>query len=137
MAIINFGRKKLNESQSLQETSRKTQLDVSTILNLPYYNSIQRLQNMGTARGQYSITSEVKKSMLRDPLISRVINMWISDTLSKDVLTHEVYLVDVTKADDTVTDEAINEINDAINYLRENSNLEELLPQIYAEYEIK
>ena len=130
MAIINFGRKKLNESQSLQETSRKAQLDVSTILNLPYYNSIQRLQNMGTARGQYSITSEVKKSMLRDPLISRVINMWISDTLSKDVLTHEVYLVDVTKADDTVTDNELNEINDAINYLRENSNLEELLPQI-------
>jgi hypothetical protein len=130
MAIINFGRKKLNESQSLQETSRKAQLDVSTILNLPYYNSIQRLQNMGTARGQYSITSEVKKAMLRDPLISRVINMWISDTLSKDVLTHEVYLVDVTKADDTVTDNELNEINDAINYLRENSNLEELLPQI-------
>ena len=131
MAIFNFGRnKKLNESQILTETSRKEQLDVSTLLNLPYYNSVQRLQNMGTTKGQYSITDEVKKSMLKDPIISRVINMWISDTLSKDALTHEVYLVDVAKEDDEVTDDEINQINDAINYLRENSNLDEILPTI-------
>ena len=130
MAIFNFGRRTLKESQPLNETSRKEQLDVSTLLNLPYYSSVQKLQNMGSARGQYTITDEVKKSMLKDPLISRVINMWISDTLSKDVLTHQIYLVNVNKEADDVTDDAINEVNDAINYLRENSNLDELLPNI-------
>lgn len=132
MALFNFGKDKktINEAQTLNETSRKAQLDVSTILNLPYYSSIQKVQGMGTASGQYNITDEVKKAMLRDPIISRIINMWISDTLSKDVLTHEIYLVDIAKEDETVTDDAINQLNDAINYLRENSNLDEILPTI-------
>ena len=131
MPIFNFTKRQIKESTSLQETSRKTQLDVSSLLNLPYFSSVQKFQNLsGNGTGQYGITSEVKKSMLKDPLISRVINMWISDTLSKDALTHAIYLVDINKEDDSVTDESINTLNDAINYLRENSNLDEVLPQI-------
>ena len=130
MGIFNRNKSPLNESQTLHESTRAPQLDVSTLLNLPYYSSIQKMQGLTSTTGQYGITSEVKKSMLKDPLISRIINMWISDTLSKDALTHEVYLVDIQKEDDKIADAAINEINDAINYLRENSNLDELLPQI-------
>lgn len=131
MGIFNRKNTKLNESQKLNESSRKLQLDVSTLLNLPYYSSIQRLQNSGATVG---ITGEVKKSMLKDPLISRVINMWISDTLSKDVLTHEVYTVAIESAsndeEEKVADEDLNTLNDAISYLRENSNLDKILTRI-------
>lgn len=121
----------IKESVKLNETSRKTQLDVSSLLNLPYYSSVQKLQS---SRVTTTITSEVKKSMLKDPIISRVINMWISDTLSKDVLTHQVYTVAIEDTDkdkeQKIKDQETNELQEAITYLKENSNLDALLPQI-------
>lgn len=134
MGLFNRKSTPIKESTTLNESSKKLQLDVSALLNLPYYSSVQRLQNLGNANGQYGITNEVKKSMLKDPLISRVINMWISDTLSKDALTHEIYMVNIvstdTETDTKIKDAEINEINEAIKYLRENSNLDKILPEI-------
>ena len=134
MALFGRKPKNLNESEKLNESSRKLQLDVSTLLNLPYYSSLQRLQNASTTTNMYGITSEVKKSMLKDPIISRVINMWISDTLSKDVLTHEIYTVAIESAsqdeNEKVNDDELNVMNDSIAYIRENSNLEKILPKI-------
>lgn len=131
MGLFDRKRTPIQESTKLNESSRKLQLDVSSLLNLPYYSSVQRLQN-GKVAG--SITNEVKKSMLKDPLISRVINMWISDTLSKDVLTHEVYTVAIEDTDkdkeQKTKDAETNELQEAIQYLRENSNLDKILPQI-------
>ena len=133
MGIFNKN-KKLNESAKLNESSRKLQLDVSSILNLPYYNSIQRIQSTANNSYLYGISSEVKNAMLKDPIISRVINMWISDTLSKDALTHEVYTVNIKSTnkdkDSKIIDQEINDLQEAIEYLRENSNLDTVLPEI-------
>lgn len=131
MAI--FNKKKSNNIKHINESSKELQLDMTSMFNLPYYNSIQRLQS---ASNSFSITSAVKSSMLKDPVISRVINMWISDTLQKDVLTKNIYTVDITKADgifdetEKVTDEEINKINECIKYLRNNSNIDEELTSI-------
>ena len=131
MAI--FNKKKSNNTKHINESSKELQLDMTSMFNLPYYDSIQRLQS---ASNSFSITSAVKSSMLKDPVISRVINMWISDTLQKDVLTKNIYTVDITKADgifdetEKVTDEEINKINECIKYLRNNSNIDEELTSI-------
>ena len=131
MAI--FNKKISNNTKHINESSKELQLDMTSMFNLPYYDSIQRLQS---ASNSFSITSAVKSSMLKDPVISRVINMWISDTLQKDVLTKNIYTVDITKADgifdetEKVTDDEINTINECIKYLRNNSNIDEELTSI-------
>lgn len=134
MAIFNRKSKiNLNESQKLNEATKELQLDMTSMFNLPYYSSIQRLQGVNNS---FTINSAVKQSMLKDPVISRVINMWISDTLQKDVLTKNIYTVDITKADglfdnaEKVSDEEINELNECIKYLRNNSNIDEELTSI-------
>ena len=130
MPIFNRTKK---AAQPLNESSKQVQIDVSSLLNLPYYASIQRLQSSSDS-SLYGITSEVKKSMLKDPIISRVINMWISDTLSKDVLTKDIYSVDIELLDSTKESKEIEKelatIQESVEYLRVNSNLDELLPQI-------
>lgn len=130
MPIFNRTKK---AAQPLNESSKQVQIDVSSLLNLPYYASIQRLQS-SSGSNLYGITSEVKKSMLKDPIISRVINMWISDTLSKDVLTKDIYSVDIELLDSAKESKEIEKelatIQESVEYLRTNSNLDELLPQI-------
>lgn len=134
MAIFNRkSNNQITESQKLKEASKELQLDMTSMFNLPYYSSIQRLQGVNNS---FTINSAVKQSMLKDPVISRVINMWISDTLQKDVLTKNIYTVDITKADglfdssEKVTDEELNKINECIKYLRNNSNIDEELTAI-------
>ena len=122
-------RKKLNESSTLTESSNKTQLDMSSLFSLPYYNFIASLSSF-RLNASRTMTSEIKKSMLEDATISMIINMWISDALHKDVLTHEIFSVDVAKIDDGVKDDDITRINDAIDYLLTNSNILDILPQV-------
>ena len=59
-----------------------------------------------------------------------IINMWISDALHKDVLTHEIFTVDVAKLEDDIDDDTINRLNDSIDYLLINSNILDILPQV-------
>ena len=135
MAIFNrkSNTQQITEAQKLKEASKELQLDMTSMFNLPYYSSIQRLQGVNNS---FTINSAVKQSMLKDPVISRVINMWISDTLQKDVLTKNIYTVDITKADglfddsEKITDEELNKINECIKYLRNNSNIDEELTSI-------
>lgn len=129
MAIFSRKNDKLNESDALTESSNKTQLDMSSLFSLPYYNFVASLANFRLTTTR-NLTSEVKKSMLEDATIAMIINMWISDALHKDVLTHEIFSVDVTKLEDTVTDDEIAKVNDAINYLLTNSNILDILPQV-------
>lgn len=129
MAIWNR-KEPIKESQKIQEASRETQLSLQDLVSLPYYNFASQLTSL---RGMTttSMNSTIKEAMLKDPIISMIINMWISDTLSKDVLTNKVYDVEIKRnADAEISDEAINKINSFIDYLQENSNLDELLEQI-------
>ena len=133
MAIFNNRKNvnKLNESQKLNESSKELQLDMSTMFGLPYYDSIQRLQSQSNS---FTINSAVKSAMLKDPVISRVINMWICDTLQKDVLTKNIYTVDISKAEGDfekpVLDDEIDTVNACIDYLRNNSNIDDELTSI-------
>lgn len=129
MGLFDRGKSKLNESSSLTESSNKTQLDMSSLFSLPYYNFIASLSSF-RLNASRTMTSEIKKSMLEDATISMIINMWISDALHKDVLTHEIFSVDVTKLDDAVKDEDVNRINDVLDYLLTNSNILDILPQV-------
>lgn len=115
--------------QPLQESVKDEQLDLTSLLNLPYYQFASQLT---TLRGQQAggIQSTIKQAMLKDPIISRVINMWISDALAKDVITGDVFSVEISKSKDTIKDEDIAKLNDNINYLLENSNLEQILDQV-------
>ena len=118
-----------DRGKKLNESSNKTQLDMSSLFSLPYYNFIASLSTF-RLNASRTLTSETKKAMLEDATISMIINMWISDALHKDVLTHEIFTVDVDKLDDAVTDDDINKINDVINYLLTNSNILDILPQV-------
>lgn len=120
---------------ALKESSNSSQLALSSLANTPYQELIA---NLGFSRyGRISsnssgtISDNVKQAMLKDAMISRVINMWISDTLQKDILTKETYLVDVAGLGDIeISDEQISTIKDCIDYLRNNSNLDDTLTSI-------
>lgn len=114
----------------LNESSSKSELDFSALSSLPYYNFVASLSMFRL--GVYTnLSSEIKKSMLEDPTISMIINMWISDALHKDLLTHEIFNVEVTANDQSkIIEKQIAEINDAISYLINNSNLLDILPQV-------
>ena len=118
-----------NKKDTLNESSNKTQMNMSDLFNLPYYNFITSLSTfrLNAAR---TLSSEIKKSMLEDATISMIINMWISDALHKDVLTHEIFTVDVAKLEDDIDDDTINRLNDSIDYLLTNSNILDILPQV-------
>lgn len=118
-----------NKKATLNESSNKTQMNMSDLFNLPYYNFITSLSTfrLNAAR---TLSSEIKKSMLEDATISMIINMWISDALHKDVLTHEIFTVDVAKLEDDIDDDTINRLNDSIDYLLINSNILDILPQV-------
>ena len=118
-----------NKKATLNESSNKTQMNMSDLFNLPYYNFITSLSTfrLNAAR---TLSSEIKKSMLEDATISMIINMWISDALHKDVLTHEIFTVDVAKLEDDIDDDTINRLNDSIDYLLTNSNILDILPQV-------
>lgn len=113
---------------TLQESVKSEQLDITSLFSLPYYSFATQLTSLRgyTTKG---IESSIKDAMLKDPIISRIINMWISDTLSPDILTGKVFNVEVTN-NDNLKDDDIAKINDLITYLLENSNLDELLVQI-------
>ena len=127
MAIWN---KKSQSQQVLQESSKQSQLDFSALSQLPYYNFISSLSlfRLGTYT---NLSSEIKKSMLEDPIISMIINMWISDALHKDVITHDVFTVDIEalNKEKDFTDQ-LNEINEYVDYLINNSNILDILPQV-------
>lgn len=125
MAIFN----RKNKQEKLTEASKEVQLSLADLLTQPYYNFASQLTSL---RGMQidGIQSTIKQAMIKDPIISQIINMWISDTLLQDVLTGKVFEVEITKNDDKVPDADINELNDCIEYLLENSNLDEILVQI-------
>lgn len=123
MGIFDRNKTKLNES------SNKTQLDMSSLFSLPYYNFIASLSSF-RLNASRTMTSEIKKSMLEDATISMIINMWISDALHKDVLTHEIFSVNVDKLDDNIKDDTIARVNDVIDYLLTNSNIIDILPLV-------
>ena len=113
----------LNESGA---TSK--QLDITDLLSLPYYQFASSLTSL---RGNTeTVSSTIKDAMLQDPIISQIINMWISDALSTDILTGDVFDVVINKNNDSVTDDAIKNINEQIKVLLNNSNLLDLLTQI-------
>lgn len=125
MAIWNRHRK-----ADLKEAETAQQLNLTDIANLPFYQFAAGLTSLRGMGSQLSMNSTLKQSMLKDPVISQIINMWISDTLSKDVITHNIYEVNIGKNKDTVTDETISLLNDLIKYLQENSNLDDLLDNL-------
>ena len=126
MAIWN---RKDTPKQTLQESVKTEQLDISALFSLPYYSFATQLTSLRgyTAEG---IQASIKDAMLKDPIISRIINMWISDTLSKDILTGKVFDIEVKKNKDGVKDEDITKVNELLDYLLENSNLDDILVQI-------
>lgn len=126
MAIWKTGKQK----QQLQESSNKQQLDLSDLMNLPYYHFAQQITTLRNYTTTSGIQSTIKEAMLKDPIISMIINMWISDTLLKDILTQKIFEVAIEKNKDNITDEQITQLNDCIDYLIENSNLDECLTQI-------
>ena len=134
MAIWNRNKSKtkLDESQkSLTEASNMSQLDVVKLLGQPYYNFASSLTSL---RGNTSISSTIKESMLKDPIISRVINMWMDDTLSTDIVSGKIFDVEITDNHSKKSKEEIEKMiqtaSDSIDYLLENSNIIDSLNRI-------
>ena len=131
MALFNNSKKKrMVESQSnLQEASTKSQLDIWALMNQPYF---QFTTNLTSIRNTLSISSTVKQSMLRDPIITQVINMWISDTLSRDIISNKIFdvIIKDNNSNKPEINKIINQAQSDINYLIENSNLEDVLVPI-------
>ena len=119
----------LKESHQLKEASKEPQLSLQDLLSLPYYNFASQLTSL---RGMQTtnMSTTIKEAMLKDPIISMIINMWISDTLMVDVLSNKIYDVEIKKNSDDISDEAISKISELIDYLQENSNIDSLLVQI-------
>lgn len=131
MALWSKKMNNLNESQTLQEASKAKQLDITALLNQPYYQFTSQLTSL---RSLLTTKSTIKEAMLKDPIISQIINMWISDTLSKDILTGEIFevVIEDNASGDKNIKELITDMNTSVKYLRENSNLNEILtPTLY------
>lgn len=131
MAIWNRNKTKLNESQKLQEASKLSQMDLIRLMGQPYYQFASQVTSI---RQNNNLTSVVKESMLKDPIISRIINMWISDTLSRDIISDKIFDVVITNNHSKKEEKEINKIiedaKSAIDYLLENSNIEDSLDKI-------
>lgn len=131
MAIWNRNKTKLNESQKLQEASKLSQMDLIRLMGQPYYQFASQVTSI---RQNNNLTSVVKESMLKDPIISRIINMWISDTLSRDIISDKIFEVVITNNHSKKEEKEINKIiedaKSAIDYLLENSNIEDSLDKI-------
>lgn len=122
---------KRGKQQPLQESGAKSrQLDITDLIGLPYYQFASAFTSLRASTA--NIESTLKDAMLNDPIISMIINMWISDTLHVDIINQTVFEVEIKKNDQSITDIQIDELNKSIDYLRENSNLDELLtPLLY------
>lgn len=131
MAIWNRNKTKLNESQKLQEASKLSQMDLIRLMGQPYYQFASQVTSI---RQNNNLTSVVKESMLKDPIISRIINMWISDTLSRDIISDKIFDVVITNNHSKKEEKEINKIiedaKSSIDYLLENSNIEDSLDKI-------
>ena len=132
MAIWNRKQKQIKESEALKEASRNKQLDITTLFGQPYY---QFTSQLGTLRSSLTMTSVTKQAMLKDPIVTQIINMWISDTLNKDILSGKVF--DIAVSDNHSGKGNINELLDKVkadlDYLLENSNLDDQLVSILYE----
>lgn len=132
MAIWNRKQKQLKESEALTEASKNRQLDITTLFGQPYY---QFTSQLGTLRNSLTMTSVTKQAMLKDPIVTQIINMWISDTLNKDILSGKIF--DITVSDNHSGKGNINELLDKVkadlDYLLENSNLDYQLVSILYE----
>lgn len=119
------------QKQVLQESgARQRQLDITDLIGLPYYQFTTAFTSLRNSTA--NIASTLKEAMLNDPIISMVINMWISDTLHMDLMSQKIFDVEIKKNDDSITDKQIDDLNRSIDYLIENSNLDELLiPLLY------
>lgn len=116
------------EKTVLKESNKNTQRDITSMFQQPFYHFASQLSMV---KGQQVITSTVKQAMLKDPIVTQIINMWISDTLSKDVLSNEMFEVKIkSNASSGITDERLNDIKNNLDYLRENSNIESQLTSI-------
>ena len=131
MAIWNRNKTKLNESQKLQEASKLSQMDLIRLMGQPYYQFASQITSI---RQNNNLTSVVKEAMLKDPIISRIINMWISDTLSRDIISDKIFDVVITnnhsKKDEKEINKIIEDAKASIDYLLENSNIEDSLDKI-------
>lgn len=132
MAIWNRKQKQLKENETLTEASKNRQLDITTLFGQPYY---QFTSQLGTLRNSLTMTSVTKQAMLKDPIVTQIINMWISDTLNKDILSGKIF--DITVSDNHSEKGNINELLDKVkadlDYLLENSNLDDQLVSILYE----
>lgn len=122
MAIWNRRKNK----QLITEASTATQLNITDLVSLPYYQFASSLTSL-RAQSQPGVNSSIKEAMLKDPIISMIINMWISDTLAKDILTQKIFDVELNSTDTEVKEEDLKEVSKQIDYLIENSNLDEIL----------
>lgn len=118
-----------HKQEPLQESGKNvTQMSLQDLLGLPYYRFASSLTSL---RGSSeTIGSTIREAMLKDPIISMIINMWISDTLHEDIVTKKIFNVEVKSNDESVSEDSIDKINGYIDFLLENSNLDELLVQI-------
>lgn len=132
MAIWNRKQKQLKENETLTEASKNRQLDITTLFGQPYY---QFTSQLGTLRNSLTMTSVTKQAMLKDPIVTQIINMWISDTLNKDILSGKIF--DIAVSDNHSGKGNINELLDKVkadlDYLLENSNLDDQLVSILYE----
>lgn len=116
-----------SQKKDLKESQSPRQLDMSSLFESPFYrfaSQVTTLRNTGT------VQSSIKQAMLKDHIVTQIIDMWISDTLTRDVVTNEIFTVKVDKNNDSVSDDLISEIKTNIDFLRENSNLEEQLDTV-------
>lgn len=113
----------------LTESVKSDQLDILSLSSLPYYTFATAFTSLRSPSAE-GLTASVKDAMLRDPIISRIINMWISDTLSSDPLTGKIFNISVDRNNSNISDNDLSRVRKALDYLLENSNLDELLVQI-------
>lgn len=123
MAIWNRNKQRLNESGI-----QSKQASIADLSSLPYY---QYMTSIAAMRGQQlGINSSIKDSMLKDPIVTAIINMWISDTLSKDIITGRIFDITIESLDETVPESDVAKLHKYIDYLLSNSNLDDILVQI-------
>ena len=129
MAIWKRNKTPITESEDLKEASRQTQMSITNLMNQPYYQFTSQLTAL---RGVLGISTTVKQAMLKDPIITQIVNMWISDTLNKDILSGKIFEVEIKDNHSGKTDinKTIKSASSAIDYLLENSNLDEQLVSI-------
>lgn len=127
MAIWNS--KKTKGTTTLKESSTgfNTQKDISQLFSQHYYPLVS---NVTSLKGTNKLESTIKQAMLNDPIITQVINMWISDTLAKDVLSNKTFEVEIKDNGSGTTSKKLSDLKGNIDYLLENSNLDEQLVSI-------